>query len=196
MESKIFINLIGLVVTLVLFLGCTQKSLDNEMKYGNYGINLNGKEEVITLLHYILKKKMGLVKGEYEKSEDFKLRIEDSFQMIEKATIIANNSVYGKLYLDKDLLYDADSECFSVTIKSVKKDLREKVKIAIPISEAKLFKKNRLDLVINFIFQYQYQEIILSKIEIKNKDIVYTAVPYDINYSYNSIDLTLEESIE
>jgi len=176
------IKIIVLAFILFLSIGCTQKS-PNIDKYKDYGITLTANQKVTVITKYILENRMNLVKDEYEKSEDFLSRVEESFELIQKAIIMAHNSVYGKLYIDENLKYDADNEQFTALIKSTKKGFHEDVRISVPMVKARSFKKNINNIVIDMIFNYKNKKIELKEIVVEDNNDSYKVIPVDSNLS-------------
>ncbi|MEA3227733.1 MAG: hypothetical protein U9P38_01540 [Campylobacterota bacterium] len=99
-----------------------------------------------------------------------------------RTVIMAYNTIYEKLYIDKNLKYDADNEYFIATLKSTKGEFSEKVTISVPIEEAQLFKQNIDSLEIKLLFEYYKQVITLKTIYIMQDDINYETTPIQKKY--------------
>ena len=145
-------------------------------------------------------------KGEFEKTEDYKLRVsqETRNKMIDsiqrEAILTFKNQHKNKLNIESIYLskYDADNETFLIDIFPLPSIL-----LAVPIAEAQNFKQNfTSNSFSNMDFIIKDRQFILSKIDISAGSKTYT---YDItdnnyyavttfDYNFDEIEIDIEQS--
>lgn len=126
-----------------------------------------------------------LVKGRYEKTNAFEKRVkaeeEKNKRQVDNNLISimqrAYSTIYGRLYLENSLDYDADNEMFFGRIKAANGGFSQEVSIQVPINKAEEFENDLDALTIEVLFIYQENQLIAKEIIISdNKDAYLTTL--------------------
>jgi len=158
---------------------------------------LSDKKKLSLLTNYLITQKYSLKKDKFEKTSDFKKRVQYVKDNIESITSeymsISYDTVYGHPIIE-ETNYDADNELFYGVLKSTKGNLSEKIAVNIPLDIARSFYSGHKK--VKVIYEYKDGKVYLKNIIISYNNQNYMAVLNKMNYKPSELKVALYQDIK
>ncbi|WP_229860112.1 caspase family protein [Candidatus Sulfurimonas baltica] len=172
---------------------------DNTEVLSNLAFNniLEDQEKVSIITNHLILKKYNLEKDKFEKTSDFKKRVDYVKNNIEEITNVNMSKAYNKIYakpLIKSIDYDADNELFYGKLTSSEGQFSKDIAINIPLEIAKDFYK--YEKKVKVIYEYRDEKVFLKNIVVPYEGKIYSAVLRDADYKPNDIKVAIYKQIE